>query len=33
MIFDPWQPLWPLWVIPLGILGGGWLIEIIGGWL
>jgi hypothetical protein len=32
-ILDVGKPLWPLWVIPLAILGGGWLIEVVGGWL
>lgn len=33
LILDPDRPLWPLLVIPVSILGGGWLIEVIGGWL
>jgi len=30
---DPWQPLWPLVVIPVAILGVPWLVEVVGAWL
>lgn len=30
---DPAQPLWPLVVIPLMLLAGAWLTELIGGLL
>lgn len=33
MNFDPSQPLWPLLIFPVAILGVPWLVEVIGGWL
>ncbi len=32
LTLDPRQPLWPLVVFPVGILGVPWLVEVIGGW-
>lgn len=32
-ILDVNRPLWPLVAIPVAILGGGWLLEVIGGLL
>lgn len=28
---DPNPPLWPLFAIPVAILGVPWLVEVIGG--
>jgi hypothetical protein len=33
LALDPMQPLWPLLVIPVAILGVPWLVEVIGGLL
>jgi len=33
LTLDPSRPLWPLVAIPVALLGGAWLIEVIGGWL
>lgn len=33
MNFDVNQPLWPLVVIPVALLGVPWLVEVVGGWL
>jgi hypothetical protein len=30
---DPNGPIWPLFAIPAGLLGGLWLIEVVGNWL